>query len=307
MLTLFTTAKAFEGHSGVIQRNALQSWKLLGPEVEVILFGDDRGAAEVCAELGINFQPQAERHESGFKYLDYIFDRAQQIARYDVLCYSNCDIVLGPDFGKAVEKLLKLRQKYLLIGRRWDTDVKDAIDFCSPEWFATVRERALQQNRPSDDWYLDYFVFRRGLFLGRIPGLVIGRIYWDNWLVWFASHNGATIIDGTSAFVAIHQNHDYSYHKHGKAGIWNDELTLRNLQLAGGREHLYSIRQAEHQLTTSGVRLKPRLTEWVKYAKSDWRNHIWHPFLKWSRPLRHAVGIRAHPVRSGKKEEKAGE
>jgi hypothetical protein len=43
MLTLFTTAKPFEGHSGVIQRNALKSWKRLHPDVEVILFGDDAG------------------------------------------------------------------------------------------------------------------------------------------------------------------------------------------------------------------------------------------------------------------------
>jgi hypothetical protein len=33
MLTLFfTTAKPFVGHSGVIQRNALKSWKLWHPQ-----------------------------------------------------------------------------------------------------------------------------------------------------------------------------------------------------------------------------------------------------------------------------------
>jgi hypothetical protein len=34
MLTFFTTAKPFRGHSGVIQRNALKSWTLLHPDVE---------------------------------------------------------------------------------------------------------------------------------------------------------------------------------------------------------------------------------------------------------------------------------
>jgi hypothetical protein len=51
MLTLFTTAKPFEGHSGVIQRNALKSWKLLHPDIEIILFGDDAGGAELAREL----------------------------------------------------------------------------------------------------------------------------------------------------------------------------------------------------------------------------------------------------------------
>jgi FkbM family methyltransferase len=47
MLTLFTTAKPFRGHSGIIHRNALKSWTLLHPDIEIILFGDDEGAAEV--------------------------------------------------------------------------------------------------------------------------------------------------------------------------------------------------------------------------------------------------------------------
>ena len=45
MLTFFTTAKPFRGHNAIIQRNALKSWTLLRPDVEVILFGDDEGAA----------------------------------------------------------------------------------------------------------------------------------------------------------------------------------------------------------------------------------------------------------------------
>jgi hypothetical protein len=51
MLTLFTTAKPFEGHSGVIQRDALKSWKLLRPDIEIILFGDDAGGAEIATNL----------------------------------------------------------------------------------------------------------------------------------------------------------------------------------------------------------------------------------------------------------------
>ena len=45
MVTMFTTAKAFRGHLEVIQRNALKSWKLLDPEVEII-------DAEVAASKG---------------------------------------------------------------------------------------------------------------------------------------------------------------------------------------------------------------------------------------------------------------
>src|SRR5271169_1997102 len=80
MLTVFSTPKPFHGHSGIIQRNALQSWTLLHPDVEVILFGDEDGAAETCRDLGIRHEPQVRRNENGTKFLSYIFDRANEIS-----------------------------------------------------------------------------------------------------------------------------------------------------------------------------------------------------------------------------------
>ena len=129
MLTFFTTAKAFQGHDGVIQRNALASWKRLDPRAEVILFGDDAGAAEVCAELGLRHEPQVTRHESGAKYLDFIFKRAQEIATNEYLCFPNCDIVLTEDFRVAFEKVRAWREKFLMVARRWDVDITEPIDF----------------------------------------------------------------------------------------------------------------------------------------------------------------------------------
>ena len=58
MLTIFSTPKPFVGHIDIIQRNAIKSWTLLHPDVEVILFGDEEGAAEVCQEFGIRHEPE---------------------------------------------------------------------------------------------------------------------------------------------------------------------------------------------------------------------------------------------------------
>ena len=306
MLTLFTTAKAFEGHSGVIQRNALQSWKQLGPDVEVILFGDDRGAAEVSAELELRHEARVERHESGMKYANYIFDRAQEIARHDVLCYLNCDIVQGPDFCAAVEKVRSEKKEFLMVGRRWDTDITEPISFNSPGWLENARKKAQAANFQRDEWFIDYFVFRRGFYAGRIPKLVIGRVYWDNWLLWDANRRGAVVVDASSEVLAIHQNHDYGYHKQGKAGVWNDALAQRNLELAGGTRHLHSIRDAKYRLTVAGVRKKRMIERLMGPGRVGWRNRVWHPFLDWTRPVRHAIGLRLgtsshHAPDSGKK------
>src|SRR5215467_7607839 len=105
MLTLFTTAKPFTGHSSIIQRNALKSWTLLHPDVEVILFGDEEGAADAARELGIRHEPHAERNEFGSIRLDYMLGKCQVIMRHDVLCYVNCDIILMDDFRYAVERV----------------------------------------------------------------------------------------------------------------------------------------------------------------------------------------------------------
>ena len=110
MLSIFSTPKPFRGHIGVIQRNALKSWTLLNPDVEVILFGDDEGAAQAAAELSIRHEPNVERNEHGTKRLDYMFSTARALARHDILCYVNCDIILMDDFLRALKRVRSINK-----------------------------------------------------------------------------------------------------------------------------------------------------------------------------------------------------
>ena len=295
MLTIFTTPKAFRGHINVIQRNALKSWTLLGPDVEVILFGDEEGAAEVCRELGLRHEPGVERSASGTKYVRSIFGRAQEMARHDVVAYVNCDIVLTEDFARGVTRIseqFKASGKFLMVGRRWDTDLTAPINFSASDWAKRARTQALEQNhQQSQDW-IDYFVFTRGLY-DEIPALVIGRVGWDNWLVWKARSEGVPVVDATNSVVAIHQNHDYGYHPQGKQGVWQDEEAQRNYELAGGVRHIYSIADATHRLTERGVETNPgyRLAP-ARRALRRGRTAVWHAILGVTRPVRHALGLR---------------
>ncbi len=108
MITFFTTPKPFLGHIGVIQRNAIESWKRVHPQAEVTLFGNDEGAAEAARELQIRYVPDVKRNEHGTKYLSPIFDAAQDLARHNCVCYINCDIILLSDFRAAGERVLAL-------------------------------------------------------------------------------------------------------------------------------------------------------------------------------------------------------
>src|SRR5712671_2733254 len=139
MITFFTTPKPFLGHIGVIQRNAIESWKRVHPEAEVILFGDEEGAAEAALELHIRHVPVVKRNEHGTKYLSPIFDGAQDLAHHPCLCYINCDIILVSDFRAAAERVLSAGGRFMMAGRRWDTDITTPIDFYAADWEAQVR------------------------------------------------------------------------------------------------------------------------------------------------------------------------
>jgi len=273
VLTIFTTAKPFQGHAGIIQRNALKSWTLLRPDVEVILFGDDEGSAEVCKEFGIRHESQVRRDEHGLKFLDYLFGRAQEIAVHSTLCYLNCDIMLLSDFPSAVLEVARRFRDFLMVGRRWDVDVVAPWNFNSPAWESQLRQLVGLSGQQRDRFYIDYFVFNRGLFSQLLP-LVIGRIYWDRWLIWKARSQGAAVIDASRAITAAHQNHDYSYHPSGALGVWHDEAARRNCDLAGGEPHLCTIDDATHRLGSEGI----------EYNWGGWRHTIrnasvFRPFL----------------------------
>src|SRR5271154_2948401 len=129
MITFCTTPKPFLGHIGVIQRNAIESWKRVHPEAEVILFGDEEGAAEAARSLQIRHVPDVKRNEHGTKFLSPIFDGAQDLAHHSCLCYINCDIILLPDFRAAAARVLALGGRFLMSGQRWDTDITAPVDF----------------------------------------------------------------------------------------------------------------------------------------------------------------------------------
>jgi hypothetical protein len=305
MITFFTTAKPFLGHNGMIQRNALKSWTLAAPKAEVILFGDEEGAAETARELGIRYVAEVERvgkgvfNNAGFvstnpgpKIVRSFFDAAQRIARNEIVCYANCDIVVMEDFAAAVSKVAAKQKEFLMVGRRWDIDAKEPMAFEDVDWQVRLREQAhTQGTQRSGDW-IDYFVFRRGFYLGKIPEMVIGRVYWDQWLVWKAQEIGAVVVDASEAVMAVHQNHDYGYHPAGKAGVWTDEVAQRNYELAGGRWHLRTIDDATHVLGPSGLQAHPArgkraAARFIRTA----RDAAWMTAMEWTRPLRRAMGL----------------
>jgi hypothetical protein len=299
MITFFTTGKPYRGHDGIIQRNALKSWTLLHPDVEVIVFGDEDGAAEVCAEYGLRHEPYVERFESKLPYVNWMFARAQQIARHHYLCYSNCDIVQLPEFVLALEKLLALYKSFLMVARRWDTDVAQPIDFEREDWAKEIRKLALTAGYHQMPDFIDFFVFPKG-FYDDVPPLLVGRGHWDHWPVWRALSGGLPVIDASRFVVPVHQNHTYDHHPQGKQGVNEDELAQRNKQLCGNGRHLRSMHDATHAMTRSGrIVWTPLRRQWNTLCEMRHKQG----FLEHTFQLRNRLGLRRetlNKLRGGK-------
>jgi len=265
MLTFFAIPKHFRGLTAIIQRNAIKSWTFLRPRPEIILFGGEEGTGKITAELGLVHISELARNEHGTPLANDLFEKAQQRAENDLLCYINADIILLEDFLKAVE-IVSL-ERFLMVGRRVDLDLEMPLDFSSADWAPALRQTAEKKGKLHGHTGIDYLVFPRGLYR-EIPPFALGRTMWDNWLVYKARSLGVQVVDATRMATVIHQNHDYSHHLGQEAGVWNGAEAAKNMELAGGLKHEFTIKDATLVLGPGGLE-KPKLTRNLLYRRIE--------------------------------------
>ncbi len=251
MLTLFTTPKPFRGHIKTIQTNAIQSWTLLHPQCEIILFGDEEGTAEIASHFKIHHISRVECNEYGTPLISSMFKIAQETAHHPLIGYVNADIILLSDFVPALQRVLW--PAFLVVGQRWDIDIKEPVDFSRADWEKQLRTQLLEAGKLHPPTGIDYFVFPRGQFRD-IPPLVVGRAGWDNWIIYHTRRMKIPVIDATKVITAVHQNHDYSHHPAGKAGVWGGAEARQNRTLAGGHRHVFNIHDSDWVLSSRGIR-----------------------------------------------------
>jgi hypothetical protein len=254
VLTIFTTwpGDAASGERLRVLSRAVGSWSTLNPKCQIVLFGDGAGLAEVADAHGAEHVPDVARNSDGTVRLDDIFAQAARLARHDLLCYSNGDILLFGDLLAAVGRVREWRRRFLLAGECVDLDL-DALPADVVSSPARLQGIARTAGRSRGRKAIDWFVFPRALF-GPLPPLALGRARWDNWLLWHAGSIGAAVVDATPVVTAIHQRHDYS---HVDGGLWGPAYSTaadRNLALGGGERHQYFLWDASHRLTTRRVR-----------------------------------------------------
>lgn len=253
MLTIFTIPKPFKGHIADIQKNAIKSWLKLRPECEIILYGDDAGVAEAAAEFGVRHIPDVSKTEFGTPLLDSVFDSAQQIAAHKVVCYVNADIILFNDLLEAVKNITF--EKYLIVGQRWDVDIEHPWDFEKADWEKKLRQHIVDHGSLHPPLGSDYFVFPRWA-LGKLPPFAVGRTGWDTWVIYRARAIRIPAIDATQMVTIAHQNHDYRHVPGGTGKSWAGPEGDKNIDLMGGWDYVFTLRDTNHVLTSYGIERK---------------------------------------------------
>jgi len=253
VLTVFSVPKPFAGHVGEIQRRALASWAALAPDVQVVVLGDEEGAAEAAREAGAEHVPELARTDRGTPRLDAAFAAADGVARHRLHCFVNADVILFDDLPAAAASVAEQAERFLVVGQTLDVDApRDRAD-------------ALARGERRGAAALDWFVFPAG-FYANVPPFAIGRACFDNWLVWRARQDGI-VVDATADVVAAHQRHDYAHVDGGKAEAYYGEEAARNLELAGGKSRLYTLHDASHLLRDGRLRRNPG-------APFRWRENV---------------------------------
>ncbi len=283
-LTLFTAPKPFDRpHIALIQRNAIRSWLALGPEVAVLLLGDEPGIAEAAQEMGVRHIPQVACNDRGTPLIPSLFAVAHEASPTPYLCYLNGDIVLLPDFLPALKAVAaQVDGCFLAVGQRWDLDVREPLDF-GPGWDARLRERVAREGRLHSRHGIDFFAFPQGCFRD-IPPLVVGRSGWDNWMIYHARSQGWPVVDLTPSVLVVHQNHDYA-HLPGGQPHYRQEESERNVALAGGPARMYTLWEASHELRHGRVRRKPwHVAAWIhrqelRLLRDGFPHHGWRRLL----------------------------
>ncbi len=253
MITLFAVPKSFKGHTGIIQTNAIKSWKKM-KNCEIILMGNDSGVREFCTNNQIKHIPDIKSNKYGTPLISSIFKTAMQEADSDIMAYVNSDIILLDSFSKSISQINF--KNYLLIGQRWDLDIVKPINFDNDNYKTKLEKKIKEQGVLHPKTGIDYFVFPKTVFK-KIPDFAIGRTSWDNWLVYNARLNKYPVINGTQSIDIIHQNHDY-----GKF-VSNKNLDTRkykkgiesevNSKLAGGERYSFNLNDCTHNLIKGQV------------------------------------------------------
>jgi hypothetical protein len=226
-ITIFSAPKAFVGAAETSQRNAVWSWKQLGPDVEVLLIGDEDGG--VSREL----DGHAARRSPACVPPNDVF-RAGQSTRASAAC-SSIRTRVRPD-SCTRSRSRDWSDRFLMVGQRWILPRPPRQ--LGGDWWGHTRERASAGKLDSP--LIDYFAFLTGRT--RTSLVRIGRPATTPAGPHPLTDPGRRRL---KSIVALHQRHTYC--STGERSTCGPRT--QNADLIGDRRKLFTIGHGTDQLT----------------------------------------------------------
>jgi len=253
MLTIITTPRPLGlANNRMAFLNAIRSWVRVEPRLEVLVFGGDRALIEEEGGYWVD-----GREVYGRPYFDDFIGTAEILSSNDVLMYCTDHLILTSDLVPTVERVCEaFPGNFVIVGKRWQLDVREDIDFSNPNWEAILRGYVLWVDSLGSQAAKDYIIFRQPLDLS-VPNFIMGYPWYDTWFVWAALQAGYPVIDASATIMAIHQSHKFpegnvEARERTPGGRYN-----RKLGISLGLDGKGAISHASHIITYDGISKRP--------------------------------------------------
>jgi len=275
MFTLFCSPKSFaDPHINIIQTNAFKAWKLLTPEPEVLIFGNEPGTAEICQKSGFRHIPHIACNSSGTPLQSAIFKTAAGTATRPFLCYINSDIIIPQAALSAMQIIAtsfirkafspdeEIIQPFLAVTSRVDCNIISPLALGGSEGLEQFVKKAMDEGSVHPPSGSDLFFFPVKYSIP-MPDFAIGRPCWDNWLIYYFRQQKLPVIDFSPYASLIHQNHDYRHIRGGDGKSFDGKEADENMTVLGSTRYLFTLFDCTHVMQKNGAMRKPLSVRYV--------------------------------------------
>lgn len=241
MLTIATTPRPLDNEFN--QRgfkNAVMSWDQIRPRPQIIVFGN---VPSRCMTSTMELVLHYPREPDGRPYFNSFIDIAEEAAIHEVVMYVTDHLIFLPGLKEVVELVCSRLDRFLLMGRRWEADFDQLIDFTRVAW-PNLLNIAIQHTQELGSIGAKDWLAWKKPFPAPIPPFIMGIPWYDTWMAVRAEELGIPRVDATLAIKAVHPRHGFPF-AGGIKGRQQDPRWELNHQLALGCEHRGHVTEAE--------------------------------------------------------------
>lgn len=204
-----------------IHSNVVRNWATFLPHIQPVLFTTFHTGPliDLAKAEGWIVYPYNETNEYGTPFLKPIYKKALEDFNAYFYAYCNGDILFSEGLPKTLQSAVKHINKLnttMIVGRRWDYELNTNISVYKddPLWKPEkVSSLANAKFSNIHGYYAkDYFFMTKDYPWRQITNVVVGRIYYDNYLVLASIHLNVTTIDATDTILALHETGEDGIH-----------------------------------------------------------------------------------------------